>query len=343
MSNILSVIGLFIKGTSRDILDAGEKRLESMKNLLIVTLVAPVLLLAIGVTIAACSETVSGINVGRGFITTAGFLAALMSGILLIRARIYAYIFIGCSKAAKAALNFMPTLETEEVKKYVQYFFGLMAWVAGVCLYAQVIPIWRSIGMSLVAATAMLGLAAIMAAGWFQSKTAQKTLLVLMTGTLLFSTVRLVSPRALNAMDLASDYALGTDGRTDADRVLLRKFNKELTDIRDNAANNCGGKYCGKDDAAKVQELEKNIQLLQTGQYWSSMETAAPATTTVKGSPAPKTETPANKADAAKKPPQQTDSRPQTRPASKAAEAPKPQDSDPFAALDQFPDVPPAK
>jgi hypothetical protein len=341
MSNILSVIGLFVKGTSRDILDAGEERLESMKNLLIVTFVAPVALLVIGVTIASCSDTVAGVNTGRGFITVAGFLTALLCGVLLIRARIYAYIFLGCTKAAKVALNFMPTLETEEVRKYVSYFFGLMAWIAGVCLYAQIVPVWRSVGTSLVVATAMLCLAAMMAAQWFGGKTAQRTLLVLTLGTLLISTVRLASPRMLNAMDYATDYTLGTDGRTDADKVLLRKYNDQLTAIRSDAATKCGGKYCNDGDVATVKELESNIHLLETGQYWSTMEAnSAPATTSAK--PVPTTvKTDAAPAKPIKASSPQTDSKPQTRPASKVAATPK--ESDPFAALDQFPDVPPSK
>ncbi len=348
MSNILNVIGLFIKGTSRDILDAGEERLESMKNLLIVTVVAPVVLLTLGVTIAALSDTVGGVNVGRGFITVAGFLATLMCGILLVRGRIYAYVFIGCSKAAKAALNFMPTLETEEVRKYVAYFSGLMSWIAGVCLYAQIVPIWRSVGTTLIVATAMLCLAAMMAARWFEGKAAQRTLLVLTLGTLLFSTLRLASPRALNAMNDASDFTLGTDGRTDADKVLLKKFNEELTGIRKDAAESCGGKYCKEGDVARVRELEKNIHLLETGQYWSAMEaaTAAPATTAVKNGSSPtKVNAPTNKVDVITKPSQQkADSKPPTRPASKVAATPKKADSsDPFAALDQFPDVPPVE
>ncbi len=341
-SHILSVIGLLIKGTTRDIVNASEKRLESMKNLIIVTFVAPVAALVTGVIIAANSDTVAGVNAGRWFIMVAGFLATLLCGVVLVRAKAYAYVVIGCSKAAKVALNFMPTLETEEVNKYMVYFYGIMAWIAGVCIYAQIIPVWRSVGTALVVATALLGLAAVMAARWYGGKFAKGTLLVLMVGTLAVSTVRLVSPRLLSAMDNASDYALGTDGRTDAEKTLLKKYNEELVGIRARAANECNGKYCNEGDVSRVKELEKNIHLLETGQYWSTEATVAPAPAAVKnGASTVKTEAAPAKAETTSS--SQAEKKPPTRSVSKGAGTNLSKAGDPFVALDQFPDIKPAK
>lgn len=329
-----SLLWLFLTGTARDILQLADDKLYSFRNWLIVTMIAPIALLVLGVAIAAGSDDISGVHFGQGVITIAGFLATVFSGLLLLRARIYAILFLAVGKAAHATLRVTPEIDSEPVRRYVQYFYGIWTWIAGMCLYAQIIPIYRNVGTALVVATAMMTLSGIMAAGWFGGKRAQKILLGLVIATVIISTGRLASPRFLNTMEEAQDFALGTDGRTDADRKLIRRFKADLQKIRERAATECGGKYCTEAERNEALSLIEQIKDLETGRHWKKLEEgdkAEPATMEKKAT-APATEGTETE-DAPT-----VEQKPVTRPASTKAKRSE-QVRKAFAELDQFPDI----
>lgn len=279
--NVFKVIALFVAGTAREIAHEGKETLRLTKNLLILSILFPVMLLTIGVSLGALGESLDStgtVSVGQGFIVVGSFAASLLMAFVLIRASVLAYVLLAASKLASKAFDIFPGLETEEIKSVSRKLSATMAFITGACLYAQVVPIWRAVGISLIAATAMLGLAYVMAAGWYNGKWARIALTSFMLLALAFSTARIASPRFARAVAEYNQRMLGSDRLNATDDRLYRRFVTERDEIRTRAVDQCGGRYCSEADARRVSELEQHIARLQNGTYWENVgrSTTAP-------------------------------------------------------------------
>lgn len=347
--NFIKVIGLFVAGTAREIAHEGKETLRLTRNLLITAIALPFLLFVLGVAIGAIGESADSmgtIAAGQGIIVVAAFASSLLLGFVLIRATVLGYVIVAGSKLARAAFDAFPGLETTEVKEAGRKLAGTMAFVTGACLYAQVVPIWRAVGISLIALTSMLGLAYIMAAGWYGGKWARAALTAFVLLSLLFSTARIASPNFARALAEFNQRHLGSDRMNDTDSDLLRRFTAERDTIRRHAAQDCGGRYCTEADARRVSELEQNIARLRNGTYW---ENVGSATTAAPAAPQAVTPVPGSSASSASLPPPPSVPRrdpavaptatTDTHAASSAARPRRPRASDTFRELDQFPDI----
>lgn len=283
--NVLKVIALFIAGSAREIANEGKEALRLTRNLLVLAVLLPLALLVLGVGLGALGESLDSmgtVGVGQAFIVVGAFLASMLLGFVLVRAAVLGYVLVAGSKMARLAFDAFPGLETTEVKEAARKLSGLMAFITGACLYAQVVPIWRAVGISLIALTSMLGLAYVMAAGWYGGKWAKIALTSFMLLSLAFSTARIASPRFARGLAEFNQRHLGPDRISDTDGRLLRRFAEERDAIRRRAVDDCGGRYCSEADARRISDLEQNIARLQNGTYW---ENAGPATNVAPAAP----------------------------------------------------------
>ncbi|HTM68495.1 MAG TPA: hypothetical protein VL426_04290 [Candidatus Binatia bacterium] len=346
--NFLKVIALFIAGSAREIANEGKEALRLTRNLLITAIAVPFLLLVIGVSLGALGQTVDSvgtIGVGQSFIVVGAFLASALLGFVLIRTTVLGYVLVAGSKVARAAFDAFPGLETTEVKEAGRKLAGVMAFVTGACLYAQVVPIWRAVGISLIALTSMVGLAYIMAAGWYGGKWARAALTAFVLLSLTFSTARIVSPNFARFLATFNERHLGPDRMNDTDSRLLRRFAEERDAIRRRAVDDCAGRYCNEADARRIQDLEQNIARLQNGTYWDNVSNAMTAAPAAPQAVQPSPSLGGSASSASLPPPPAV---PRREPATStvdahaghpAAHARRPRGSDTFQELDQFPDI----
>lgn len=308
--NVFKVIALFIAGSSREIAHEGKETLRLTRNLLILAVLLPLLLLILGVGLGALGESldsVGTIGTGQGLIVVGAFLASLLLGFVLVRATVLGYVLVAGSKIGRLAFDAFPGLETPEVKEAARKLSATMAFITGACLYAQVVPIWRAVGISLIAATSMLGLAYVMAAGWYNGKWARVALTSFMLLSLAFSTARIASPRFARAVAEYNQRMLGSDRLADTDARLLRRFVEERDAIRRRAVDtaSCGGRYCTEADRLRVEELDRAIGQLQNGTYWENVGrgTSTAAAPAVRPSEPPPVVNPVGSAASADLPP----------------------------------------
>lgn len=308
--NLFKVIALFIAGSAREIANEGKETLRLTRNLLILAVLLPLLLLILGVGLGALGESLDSmgtIGTGQGLIVVGAFLASLLLGFVLVRASVLGYVMVAGSKVARVAFDAFPGLETQEVKDAARKLSGIMAFITGACLYAQVVPIWRAVGISLIAATSMMGLAYVMAAGWYNGKWAKVALTSFMLLSLAFSTARIASPRFARGMAEFSQRNLGSDHLNDTDRRLLDRLTAERNAIRLRAVDQCGGRYCSPEDARRIAEVEQYIAQLQNGTYWENVGrnsvSASPASTAVQSQTVPLVVNPDRSSSSADLPP----------------------------------------
>lgn len=307
--NVFKVIALFVAGSARELANEGKETLRLTKNLLILSILFPVALLVIGVGLGALGESLDStgvISTGQGFIVVGSFAASLLMAFVLIRATVLAYVLVAASKFASKALEIFPDLKSTEITETARKLAGGMAFITGACLYAQVVPVWRAVGISLIAATSMLGLAYVMAAGWYNGKWAKVALTSLILLSLAFSTARIASPRFARAVAEYNQRMLGSDRLNATDDRLYRRFVTERDEIRTRAVDQCGGRYCNEADARRVAELEQHIARLQNGTYWESAgrtSTAPVADASVRPSAPPPVVNPVGNAGSADLPP----------------------------------------
>lgn len=273
--NVFKVIALFIAGSSREIANEGKETLRLTRNLLVLSVLLPLSLLILGVGFGALGEGLDFMGLvgfGQGLIVVGAFLASLLLGFVLVRASVLGYVLVAGSNIGRLAFDAFPGLETTEVKEAARKLSGVMAFITGACLYAQVIPIWRAVGVSLIAATSMMGLAYVMAAGWYGGKWAKVALTSFMLMSLTFSTARIASPRFARVVAEYNLRVLGSDRLNDTDSALLQRFVDERNAIRRRAVetSSCGGRYCSEADRVRVEELERFISQLQNGTYWEN-------------------------------------------------------------------------
>ncbi|HSD12704.1 MAG TPA: hypothetical protein VLC10_04045 [Patescibacteria group bacterium] len=308
--NLFKVITLFVAGTARELANEGKETVRLTKNLLILSVLAPLMLLILGVGLGALGESLDSmgtVGVGQALIIVAGFSASLLLAFVLIRATVLGYVLVAGSKLASVAFQAFPDLKNEEVTSASRKLAGVMAFITGASLYAQVVPIWRAVGVSLIAATSMMGLAYIMAAGWYNGKWAKVALTSFMLLSLAFSTARIASPRFARGLAEFSQRNLGSDHLNDDDHRLLVRLTEERNAIRHRAVENCSGRYCTAEDARRVLEIEQDIARLQNGTYWENagrnVITASPASPAVQSQTVPPVVNPDRSSSSADLPP----------------------------------------
>lgn len=283
MKRILNVLRLFVLTTAKDAYEEASENLRLTLKLVYVAIGAPILLLLIGTSFGIGGLT----DVARGFNTAAGFLGTVLLALVWVRSVTFGYIALFLAKGVKVVSGDAIKISDElEIERFSKWLRGLTAWASGVCLYAQLVPIWRHPGVSVVAATCIMIIAAIMSAKWFDSNVPKYVFAGATVVVFAVTTLSLVSPKFNLAFQNHKDRVLGAEQFSEADKDLLTQKQNERAKIIRRAVDLCGGELCNG-DKEKLAKLDQDIADLQQGTYWERrLNGAAPVT------PAPAVEAP---------------------------------------------------
>lgn len=275
MKRILNVLRLFALTTAKDAYEEATENLRLTLNLVYAAIGAPLFLLVIGTGFGMAGLT----DVARGFNVAAGFLGTALLALVWIRAVTFGYIALFLAKGVKVVSGETIKIADElEIDRFSMWLRGLTAWASGVCLYAQIVPVWKHLGVSVIAATCIMIIAAIMSAKWFNSNVPKYVFAGATVLVFAVTTLSLVSPKFEQSFQANKDRILGADRLNETDKDLLTQKQAERVKIIRRAVELCKGEYCNEDDRRMVAKLDQDIADLQQGTYWEH-RTAAGFTT----------------------------------------------------------------
>jgi hypothetical protein len=289
--NIVKVLGLVLANNAKDVVEAGKDNLRLTLRLLYVAIGVPLVLLILGVITGGIGEAAGAgavVATGKGLITAAGFIATLLLMLFWVRATVFAHIIWAASQGAHVLSEKIPGVELFKIQRFAKWLRGVTVWICMACLYAQVVPVWRHLGWSAIAATCILILSGVMSAGWFNGWIARYVGTFAVLAIFVVSTARLVSPRFAHAMESYAEVYFGrmTDvgerndrmsavtregdrSAAEIDQALLRRFVEERNGIRRRAAELCNGDYCSDADRRRAEDLDRDIERIRGGSYWN--------------------------------------------------------------------------
>ena len=200
--NFLNLIGLIIANRAEEAYDWSKNHLRQTYHLLIFTFCLPFFLLATGIGLGLTGHE----GAARLMVGLSGFLCAALLLLVWLRATAFAYIVVLATSAGHHVMDKVPKLTQESADAFLKWLRGAMVWITAVCLYGQIVPIWRNIGVSLIAATCILVLAGVISARWFSGRLAQYALVA---GTVLTAgiAVCVATPIGLVSALYLSEYA----------------------------------------------------------------------------------------------------------------------------------------
>ena len=299
---------------------AFQRKLNASFRLLAIVILCAAVTLVAGVTVGFIGEEGSTTQtVGQSILRFGGVIVSILMLSLFLRIRIYTKLLeVAASVAATVRAPFTAHLWGWAFH-FPRWISGIAAWITIALVYSMVVPIWRYPTLSAIAAVAAVGMVYIAIAGWFQSKIGRYVgtafLVITFVGVTLAQCIR---PELVESGVADTERVLG-GVKTDAERTkamngiakaadrtanqtaqeLLQEKMAERNRIQDRARILCGGEFCPPDDRAKAAALDKDIEDLRDGTYWSKrMEVkptppaSASATVVVTPPPAPTATTP---------------------------------------------------
>jgi hypothetical protein len=342
-----------------DLYEAGEAQLINTYRLLVLAIVVPVAVLALGFLLGLggyhggveALETIAYWLVMVGLV-----LGPIGMAVFWVKLAVYGNAAWITSIIGNHLKDGFPVLDKMQLESFLKWFRSLTAWHVAVCLLLTLLhladPIWRHPALMLIIALVVMALAAIASSAWFQTNLGRKVyaggVAVVLVGTLLFW----ISPGFASFAKRASDWALGKQEhaqltaqhdatREELDKRLLESILSEQDTLRRRAVEVCHGQYC-PGDAEKMSELQDKVNRLKNGTYWdtASTEPAKPKTVTATpdpvADPAPITASAQPKAKQRTGTPRSTTAR---RPSCSGNHCPKPNLGGVWSELDQFPDI----
>ncbi len=297
-----------------------QRKLNDTYRLLMILVVAAAVTLISGVSIGFIGEEGGTAQIiGQGILRIGGVLVTFLMLMLYLRIRTYSKMLeVAAGVVATAHIPFAGYL-WGWAHRFPRWIAGLASWITIALVYSMVVPIWRYPLVSAIAAVAAMGLAYVVAAEWFQSKVGRYVGAAFLVITFVGVTVvQCIRPEIVESGLANAERVLG-GVKTDAERTkamnsiakaadraanqtaqeLLQEKMTERNRIQERARILCGGEFCPPDDRAKAAALDKDIEDLRDGTYWSKrMEVkptppaSASATVVVTPPPAPTATTP---------------------------------------------------
>ncbi len=360
--NAIKLIGLILGNNVKDAAAWVKDNVDLSLRLLYTSIGLPLLLLVAGMTVGGLGAE----GVGQGLIIAAGFISALLLSLFWVRATVLVNIIVLGTHAANMLFSRVKPLQRDEAESFVRWLRGVTTWATAVCLYAQIIPLWRSIATSAIVATCLIFFAAVLSSGWFQGRAFRIAVTVAVGIIFIGGTIALVNPRfARNVREtvggstnVVSDWSERREAlnqvQTDAakraaemDKVLLKKLTDRQNALRQRAIEMCNGRFCSDAEAAEYAQIEKDIAAINGGTYWRSQMTPPDQRPSLPPSSAP------SGASVSEPPPVGSVVQPESSSArlpppsvARVTGRPKPPETqtvgdpaDPFRELDKYPDL----
>ncbi len=355
--NAIKLIGLILVNNAKDAAGWVKDNIELSLRLLYTAIGLPVLLLAAGMTAGRLGAE----DLGQGLIIAAGFIAALLLSLFWVRATVLANIIVLATAGANGLFSRIKPVSRDSAESFIRWLRGVTTWATAVCLYAQIIPLWRSITTSAIVATSLIFFAAVLSSGWFQGRSFRVAVTIAVGLIFVFGTIALVSPKFAKSVRESADGTVSkvtgwSDRRealnevqndaakraTELDKALLQKFAERQNALRERAIKLCDGRFCSDAEAAEYARIEKDIAAINGGRYWKSLLDRPDGQLSAQPNPV-EAEPPASEPAIQ---PESSQSRlpppsvPRVRARSKPAPVqPAVDTSDPFRELDKYPDL----
>ena len=326
--NFFRLVRLFVLNGAEEVRDyivatgwpAIQRKLSDSYRLLITLVVAAAVTLLAGNSIGFIGEEGGKPQiVGQGILNIGSEVVTFLMLMLYLRIRTYSKMLeVAAGVVATAHIPFAGYI-WGWAHRFPRWIAGLAAWVTIALVYSMVFPMWRYPSASAIAAIVATGLALLVASGRFEGKVGWYVgAAFLVIAFVVVTVMQCIGPELVEAGRANTERVLG-GVKTDAERTkamngiakaadraanqtaqeLLQEKMTERNRIQERARILCGGEFCPPDDRAKAAALDKDIEDLRDGTYWSKrMEVkptppaSASATVVVTPPPAPTATTP---------------------------------------------------
>lgn len=290
--NFIKWLGLVLTREAKDVYEYGHEHVVHTMRVLYLAIAVPAVLLVLGVIFGAVGENASitwMVGTAQWMLSIAGFLAALLLTLFWVRAVVFSYLIVIASKGARWVWREIPDVELETAQAFLRWLRGVTLWISAAALYAQIVPVWRNVGVSLVVGTCVFIFSAMMSAQWFDGKWARRFLAFAVVAIFATSTVTLVSPgfarsvrtsveRRFDRADTANERrnrlsAIDREAEsraTEVDAALLRQLGERRNELRRRAVELCRGVFCSEEERREYAELGTRMDRIRAGTYWDS-------------------------------------------------------------------------
>ncbi|MFA6604044.1 MAG: hypothetical protein WCT10_04385 [Patescibacteria group bacterium] len=291
--NLIKLIGLVIGNEAKDAAGWVKDNLTLSERLLYVSVIVPGLLMATGVVVGFYAyehEIAAGLTAAKGCMLAAGILYGLLSTLFWIRATILIHLVSLATKGLNKFTDKVEVLSTETAEKFVRWLRGITAWLTAACLYAAVIPFWRSLTATAVSVICLIFFSAVYSSHWFEGPRLRKFTVSAAAIIFVIATLAMVNPRFAAAFgqladssadqltdiserrDLLGQVSAQADkAATEIDQQLLLKLGERRNAILKRAVELCDGRFCSEAESADYGKLEADMEKVRNGSYWKDL------------------------------------------------------------------------
>ncbi|MBI4458357.1 hypothetical protein HY633_05320 [Candidatus Uhrbacteria bacterium] len=300
--NFLTLIWLFLTANLQEIQAWTDReilaRARGMRRLFYFTFLIPIGLMVMGIR----AGTLGDAEYAQTTALIAGFLAALIALIFMVRKTFYATVLVIASVGISHVSNRIPTLDAAATEKFTRWVWGVCAWVMLVASVSQFIPYWENIGATIALCT--VGMAAVaMTIGWGLKTSFLRNAAVVYVAVVavkcLYSfapqgmkdgvsqviapATALLSSEGAKVSSLAMRRSAANGVNLTADetkarltRQLLQKLqNRQAQIIREDLAADCTG-FCTPEREEEHRLNQGKILAIQDGSFWESALSSPP-------------------------------------------------------------------
>lgn len=286
--NILKLLFLYPAVKVKEAGEWASRKVAALKRQAICLLTIPPLLIALGVYVGWSGNPAAA----RWLAAIGGLVAALLSTLMLLRAAFLAEVIATASELVGKIkyVGVLNIVTRDQARKLVKVLANVNAWIAGLAVYAVVVPMWTRPVLSVIVAICMLFFAAIMSAGWFSSPWTRRIMAAFVTLTFIFCTLTLVSPRFGDAVGGLTDEAVteATDWSArreklaevssaarqtsaDIDKQLLEQKTIRQNFLKKRAVEVCSGNFCTEAERQEYLRLGEETMSIADGSYWQKI------------------------------------------------------------------------
>ena len=288
--NIFKLIALILGNQVKEAAGWVQDNVTLSMRLLYVSIAVPGLLIAAGIGVgsyAYANDWATGLMLAKACMLSAGLLFGLLSTLFWVRATILIHLVSLATKVAGKFTDKVGVLSTDTAEKFVQWLRNVTAWATAVCIYAALVPFWRSLTAAAVAIICLIFFSAIYSARWQTSPRLRQITTVVALFVFAVATMAMINPGFSSAIgsfvDSSADRLTDSSERREVlgqvsakadkaaveiDQELLAKLGERRNAIMKRAVELCSGRFCSEAEAAEYRELEVDMNKVRSGTYW---------------------------------------------------------------------------